>query len=245
MSNTTKWSSRSRGEVASTLLFKFPERKKHLLAWDVTFSAATPLHCLAMTRLSISQNLQKVDNDIVIFIGNVLGHAWHTWYTRRVPSPRSVASLPRMGHRSPPPPIVKTNRHLCVDPRYATESQHAFLTKCTFKGEVQSRITIISKERVKISHTRIRNKEVETFRNINFFRKTFLDQSLWIFKWASWWCHALTIFHMYCIWNFENFWFLAHTGKITHTHTHFSTRCPPPPKNALTHGTPLKANMHF
>ena len=41
---------------------------------------------------------------------------------------------------------------------------------------------------------RMRNKEVETFWNFTFFRKTFLDQSLWIFKWASWWCHALTIF---------------------------------------------------
>ena len=79
------------------------------------------------------------------------------------------------------------------------------------KGEVRSRITIISKERVKISlqigaknyENRIRNKEVMAFWNFTFFQETFLDQSLWIFKWASWWCHALTIFHMYCIWNFE------------------------------------------
>ena len=50
-------------------------KEKDLLAWEVTFSAATPLHCLAMTRLSNSQNLQKVDNNTVIFNGNVLGHA--------------------------------------------------------------------------------------------------------------------------------------------------------------------------
>ena len=27
-----------------------------------------------------------------------------------------------------------------------------------------------------------------TFWNFTIFRKTLLDQSLWIFKWASWWC---------------------------------------------------------
>ena len=47
--------------------------------FNVTISAATPLHCLAMTLLSNSQNLQKVGNYIVIFYGNVLGHVWHTW----------------------------------------------------------------------------------------------------------------------------------------------------------------------
>ena len=41
---------------------------------------------------------------------------------------------------------------------------------------------------------RIRNKEVVTFWNFTFFRKTFLDQSLWIFKWVKW-CHHLTIFY--------------------------------------------------
>ena len=90
-----------------------------------------------------------------------------------------------------------------------------------FKGEVQSRITIISKERVKISlqdwckndENRIRNKEVVTFWNFTFFRKTFLDQSLWIFKWVSWWCHRLTICHIYYTWNFENFHFFPDTGK--------------------------------
>ena len=89
------------------------------------------------------------------------------------------------------------------------------------KGEVQSRITIISKERVKISlqigakndENRIRNKEVVTFWNFTFFRKTFLDQSLWIFKWVSWWCHRLTICHIYYTWNSENFHFFPDTGK--------------------------------
>ena len=49
------------------------------MAWDETISAATPLHCLAMTLLPNLQNLQNVENDIVIVNGNVLGHAWHTW----------------------------------------------------------------------------------------------------------------------------------------------------------------------
>ena len=82
------------------------------------------------------------------------------------------------------------------------------------KGEVQSRIIIISKERVKISlqigakimKMWIINKEVVTFWNFTYFRKTkFLDQSLWIFKWVSWWCHRLTICHIYHTWNFENY----------------------------------------
>ena len=46
---------------------------------EPTISAATPLHCLAMALLFNCQNLQKVGLDIVIFNGNVPGHAWHTW----------------------------------------------------------------------------------------------------------------------------------------------------------------------
>ena len=52
-----------------------------------------------------------------------------------------------------------------------------------------------------------------TFWNFTFFRKTFLDQSLWIFKWVSWWCHRLTICHIYYTWNFENFHIFPDTGK--------------------------------
>ena len=29
------------------------------------------------------------------------------------------------------------------------------------------------------------------------FHKTFLDQSIWICKWASWWCHRLTTCHIF------------------------------------------------
>ena len=68
-------------------------KEKDLLAWDVTFSAATPLHCLAMTRLSNWQNLQKVDNDIVIFNGNVLSHAWYTWYKKGTNGKKMSCSL--------------------------------------------------------------------------------------------------------------------------------------------------------
>ena len=50
----------------------------------------------------------------------------------------------------------------------------------------------------KNDENRIRNKEVVTYLwNFTFFRKTFLDQSLWIFKWVSWWCHHLTIFYTF------------------------------------------------
>ena len=31
------------------------------------------------------------------------------------------------------------------------------------------------------------------------FHKTFLDQSIWICKWASWWCHRLTTCHIYFV----------------------------------------------
>ena len=47
----------------------------------------------------------------------------------------------------------------------------------------------------KNDENRIRNKGVMTFWNFTFFQETFLDQALWIFKWASRWCHALTIFN--------------------------------------------------
>ena len=43
-----------------------------------------------------------------------------------------------------------------------------------------------------------------TFCNFNFFRKTFLDQSLWIFKWVSWWCHHLTIFYTFHLQKWQN-----------------------------------------
>ena len=49
--------------------------RKEMINWHEMIQ----LHCMAMTLLSNSQNLQKVETDIVIFNGNVLGHAWHTW----------------------------------------------------------------------------------------------------------------------------------------------------------------------
>ena len=60
---------------------------------DETISAATPLHCLAMTLLSNCPNLQKVGHDIVIFNGNVLGHAWHTWCNKYTNGRRMSCSL--------------------------------------------------------------------------------------------------------------------------------------------------------
>ena len=46
------------------------------------------------------------------------------------------------------------------------------------------------------------------------FNETFLEQSIWICKWVNWWSYRLTIFHVFCVYNFENFNFLfAQTCK--------------------------------
>ena len=37
--------------------------------------------------------------------------------------------------------------------------------------------------------------------------------STWIFKWASWWCHRLTICHICYTWNSENSHFFPYRGK--------------------------------
>ena len=50
-----------------------------------------------MRLLSDSQNLQKVGHDIVIFNGNVLGHAWHTWCENGTNGKRMSCSL-LIGH---------------------------------------------------------------------------------------------------------------------------------------------------
>ena len=92
MSNEHKWSSRSQGKVASTLLFKFSEKKLSTgIRCDI--STAIQLHCLAMTLLSNLQNLQKVETDIVLFNGSVLGHAWHTWCKKDTNGKRMSCTL--------------------------------------------------------------------------------------------------------------------------------------------------------
>ena len=75
------------------LVVQIPEIRNDQLAWDVTISAAIQLHCLAMTLLPNSQNLQKVETDIVIFNGNVLGHAWHTWCKKGTNGKKMSCSL--------------------------------------------------------------------------------------------------------------------------------------------------------
>ena len=52
-----------------------------------------------------------------------------------------------------------------------------------------------------------------TFWNFTFFRKTFLDQSLWIFKWVSWWCYLLTIFYTFHYRNDKNLIFQPWDSK--------------------------------
>ena len=51
----------------------------------------------------------------------------------------------------------------------------------------------------------MKNKEVMIFWSFANFHKTFLDQSIWICKWVSWWCHHLTTCHIFCTYNFDFF----------------------------------------
>ena len=69
------------------------QKRNDQLARDVTISTAIQLHCLPMTLLSNSQNLQKVETDIVIFNGNVLNHSWHTWCKKGTNGKRMSCSL--------------------------------------------------------------------------------------------------------------------------------------------------------
>ena len=90
----------------------------------------------------------------------------------------------------------------------ASDSLKVIEILCTaiIKEEIHTRISLILNEREKKIPTeqckndqnRIKNKEVMTFWNFTNFRKTLLDQSLWIFKWASW-CHSLTILYSFHI----------------------------------------------
>ena len=45
------------------------------------------------------------------------------------------------------------------------------------------------------------------------FNGAFLEKLIWICKWVSWWCHRLTIFHIFVYKIIEIFHFLAETGK--------------------------------
>ena len=81
-----------------------------------------------------------------------------------------------------------------------------------FKGEVRSWSNLISEERVKFSEQNsenlmksLKNKEVMKFWSFANFQETFLDQSVWICKWVSWWCHRLTIFHSFCTQKWQKF----------------------------------------
>ena len=74
------------------------------------------------------------------------------------------------------------------------------------KGEVRSWSNLISEERVKFSEQNSENlmkfgwkiRKLWNFDSFANFQETFLDQSVWICKWVSWWCHRLTIFHSFC-----------------------------------------------
>ena len=93
MSNVRKiWSSRSQGKVAS-ISFKFPGKK-----WS------TGMRCdnLCSDTIALYGNdafypirktCKKMETDIVIFNGNVLVHAWHTWCKKDTNGKRMSCSL--------------------------------------------------------------------------------------------------------------------------------------------------------
>ena len=98
---------------------------------------------------------------------------------------------------------------LCLHPLHRPAIPQALSDFCNIqivKGELRNRFNIILEERVKNFWTKqwkpdknwLKNKEVMTFWSFANFHKTFLDQSIWICKWASWWCHRLTICHIFC-----------------------------------------------
>ena len=74
------------------------------------------------------------------------------------------------------------------------------------KGEVRSWSNLISEERVKFSEQNSENlmkigwkiRKLWNFESFANFQETFLDQSVWICKWVSWWCHRLTTCHIFC-----------------------------------------------
>ena len=92
-------------------------------------------------------------------------------------------------------------------------SKNNFWWQIHFKEELHNRFNLISEERVKISKHNsenlmkigLKNKEVMTLWSFANFHKTFLDQSIWICKWVSWWCHHLTTCHIFCTYKFKKF----------------------------------------
>ena len=89
---------------------------------------------------------------------------------------------------------------------------YMYITMKSLKGNSGTRFKIISEERVKFYEQNSENlmkigwkiKKL-TLWSFTSFHKTFLDQSIWICKWASWWCHRLTTCHIFCTYNFEKF----------------------------------------
>ena len=73
--------------------YNFPERKwSPGMRWD-NFSSHTITLFGNDASIQLSKPLQKVGHDIVIFNGNVLGHAWHTWCKKCTNGKRMSCSL--------------------------------------------------------------------------------------------------------------------------------------------------------
>ena len=93
-----------------------------------------------------------------------------------------------------------------------TQSTLLFGQTSPLKGELRNRFNLISEERIKFCEQNSENLmkigwKIRKLWHLSFtnFHKTFLDQSKWICKWASWWCHRLTNCHIFCTYNFEKF----------------------------------------
>ena len=59
------------------------------------------------------------------------------------------------------------------------------------------------------SDKKISKEDMKFFISIIYI-ETFLEQSIWICKWVSWWCHCLTIFHVIC----SQKWWKSHISAI-------------------------------
>ena len=128
---------------------------------------------------------------IMFFSWDFVSYIFRTLLLSFIPATRPPLPPP------PPPPHTHTqvfNPHLQI----------------VIKVEIRNRFNLISEYRVKhfggktqwkLHENQLKNKEVMTLWSFVYFQETFLDQSIWISKWVSWWCHSLTTCHIFCTWD--------------------------------------------
>ena len=100
----TWWTSIHSCQICSNVILRITRRirkhlivqifRKEMITWHEMWQLCShTIALLAMRFLSDSLNLQTVGNDIVIFNGNVLGHAWHAWCKNCTNGKRMSSSL--------------------------------------------------------------------------------------------------------------------------------------------------------